>query len=229
MVFRRKRLKMAGKVFLIIGISLLGILQHADAGMDVNIAGGDQGIREFYLAASEYYRIPESEIVIIRERNISDEEIPVVLFIARKARVPYAGVLDLRESGMSWIEITRHYRLNSEIYYVPAKETAGPVYGKAYGYYMKHPRQEWGGARLDDADIVNLVNLKFISNRYGYAPERIMKMRSAGRNFIVIHEGVSSGRWKRGRQHDSDRYGYRGDTEKHYNSREQERGRGRRY
>lgn len=195
-------MKAAGMALFIIGISLFGGLQDSDAGMNMDITVGESGTKGFYLAASEYYRIPEREIVVIRGRHIRDEEIPVVLFIARKARVPYAGVLDLRSRGMSWIDITRYYRLNPEIYHLPVKEAAGPPYGKAYGYYRKHPGKERPEARLDDDDIVNLVNLGFISDRYGYAPARIMKMRSAGRSFVVIHEEVSNGTWKKGRQHD---------------------------
>jgi hypothetical protein len=221
MVCGRNRMKAAGVIFLIIGISLFGSLQYADAGIDIDGTEGYHGINGYYLAASEYYRIPEREIVVIREMRIRDEEIPVVLFIARKARVPYAGVLDLRARGMSWIGITRHYRLNPEIYHIPVK---GLPYGKAYGYY----RKEWREDRLLDEDIVNLVNLLFISNRYGYAPERIMRMRSSGRNFVVIHDEVSSGKWKKDRKHDGDRgysHGYAGN----HDNRKSHVGRGLRY
>ncbi|HMK61076.1 MAG TPA: hypothetical protein VK452_08015 [Dissulfurispiraceae bacterium] len=161
-------------------------ISSADAVNCAYAEAAEIGTQGFYHAASDYYRIPEHEIVIIRERKIRDEEVPVVLFIARKARVPYAGVLDMRDRGMSWMDITRYYRLNPEIYFAPARGSEGSPYGKAYGYYKKDLRN--GG--LDDSEIVNLVNIRFISRRYGFPPEGIIRMRSAGRSFVIIHEEI---------------------------------------
>src|SRR5512135_3350876 len=108
---RRTRMKAASTIICLISIVLCCGIWNADAGTNMDVTAGVHGVKGFYVAASEYYRIPEREIIVIHERHIRDEEIPVVLFIARKARVPYAGVLDLRIKGMSWIDITRYYRL----------------------------------------------------------------------------------------------------------------------
>ncbi|HMK55860.1 MAG TPA: hypothetical protein VK448_04420 [Dissulfurispiraceae bacterium] len=159
--------------------------RNVDAAVYVYAEASENSMQDFYEAASEYYRIPKREIVIIRERRVRDEEVPVVLFIAGRARVPYAGVLDMRDRGMSWMDITRFYRLNPDIYFA-TNRLEGPPYGRAYGYHKKDLRR--GG--LDDADIVNLVNVRFMSIRYGLPPDKIMRMRSSGRSFVVIHEEI---------------------------------------
>ena len=45
-------------------------------------------IGDFHVAVANYYEVPEREVIVIRERRIRDDEIPVALFIARQARVP---------------------------------------------------------------------------------------------------------------------------------------------
>ena len=43
---------------------------------------------------------------------------------------------------------------------------------------------------LGDNDIVNLVNLKFLSKHYRHSPEEIIKMKSNGTSFAKINHNV---------------------------------------
>lgn len=135
----------------------------------------------------------QREVIIIKERHIPDEEIPVVFFIAQRAHVRPATIIDLRLRGKTWMDITLHFGLSPGIFYVPLREVVvtGPPYGKAYGYYKKKPRKGWRKIVLDDADVINLVNLRFISEHYRYEPEKVIKLREGGKNFIVINEEVT--------------------------------------
>jgi hypothetical protein len=47
---------------------------------------------------------------------------------------------------------------------------------------------------LADEDVVNLVNLRFISDYHRVAPEMVMDMRSQGGRFVVINEDVRRGK-----------------------------------
>jgi len=176
-------------------------ITQARAGMDLGISIGEEGVRSFYLSVGDYYRVPQREVIIIRERGIPYEEMPVVLFLAGRAHVAPGVIVDLRLRGMSWMDITFQYGLSPKIYYVPLRTAPGPPYGNAYGYYKKWPRKEWKKVRLGDDDVVNLVNLKFASEHYGYSPEEVIKMRSGGRNFVEINEEIKKekgkgGKWK---------------------------------
>lgn len=148
----------------------------------------------FYLSMGNYYQVPEREIIIIRDRGIPHYDILVVLFIARRAHVPPAVIIDLRLSGRSWNDITLHFGLSPEIYYVPVRIVPGPPYGRAYGYYRNKPKKEWRKIVLSDDDVVNLINLKFISEYHGYGTEDIIRMRSAGKDFVVIHDDIRKAR-----------------------------------
>jgi hypothetical protein len=197
--------KMKGKVmqavrfFLtLIVISLAGSTGSAYAQVDVGVSLGEEGLRGFYLGVGEYFRVPEREVIIIkekhviREKHIHVEEMPVVYLIAQKARVKPEYVIDLRRRGKSWMDITIHYGLSPEIYYVylPSTVRVGPPYGKAYGHYKKKPKKEWNAIVLDDDDVINLVNLKFVSEHYGHPAVEVVMLRSKGKDFVVIHQEV---------------------------------------
>jgi len=182
-------------VFLVLIMAMLGnAIPRAEAGVDLGISIGEEGLRGFSLSVGDYYRVPQREVVIIRERGIPYEDMPVVLFLAGRAHVAPGVIVDLRLGGMSWMDITFRYGLSPEIYYVPLRVAPGPPYGRAYGYYKKWPRKEWKKVRLGDDDVVNLVNLKFASEHYGYSPEEVIKMRSGGRNFVEINEEIKRGK-----------------------------------
>src|SRR5688572_20158980 len=53
---------------------------HAQTPFSVSAHIGD-----FHVAVANYYHVPEREVIVIRERRIPDDEIPVALFIARHA------------------------------------------------------------------------------------------------------------------------------------------------
>lgn len=157
-------------------------------GVNMGVSISDGQLKSFYLAVGDYFNMPQRAVTVIREKHIPDQELPVVLFICRRAGVRPAAVIELRQAGKSWMDITLHFGLSPEIYYVPVKVDPGPPYGHAYGYFKKHPRQEWKTIRLDDDDIVNMVNLRFISDHYRLAPEEVVKLRSGQPNFVVVND-----------------------------------------
>lgn len=150
----------------------------------------DGRLSSFYLSLGEYYRVPERDIRFIHERHIPDHDIPVVLFISRHAHIAPAIIIDFRLAGLSWMDISLRFGLAPDIFYVPVQSIYGPPYGNAYGHYQRHQRSEWHKIRLADEDIMNLVNLRFISERYRVPPEDVMRMRSGGKNFVTIHDEV---------------------------------------
>jgi hypothetical protein len=152
----------------------------------ISISNGE--LQSFYLAVGDYYRVPESRVAYVKQHyRIHDEELPVVFFLASRAHVDPQVIIDLRlRQRMSWLNITLHYGLTPEIYYVPVKR-AGPPYGNAYGHYKKHGK-DYKKVVLADADVVNLVNLRFMSEYHGVAAEVIMDERGRGERFVAINE-----------------------------------------
>jgi len=181
---------MSKYIFYICAILLMVLSAgSSDAGVNVNINIGDEGHRDYYESISDYYRVSEEDLYYMRNRGIRDDYIPVILQIASSANVSPLTVARRYDPGVSLLELTRIFGQSPEIYYVPVKvRVDGPPYGKAYGYYRNRARKEWKNIYLDDYDIVNLSNLRFMSSYYEIEPDLIIKKRSSGRDFIVIND-----------------------------------------
>ncbi len=172
-------------------LTIVAPVIESDAGVDVGVPIGEEGLSGFFLAVGDYYRIPQREVMILGERGTPPHEIPVVLFIAKRAHVAPEIVMDFRLRGNTWLDITLRLGVSPEIFYVPVGVMVkGPPYGKAYGYYRKKPKKDWKAIVLSDDDVINLVNLKFMSEHYGYPPEKIIKMRSGSKEFVSINEEI---------------------------------------
>ena len=165
-------------------------------------------IGDFHVAVANYYQVPQREVIVIRERRIPDDEIPVALFIARHAGVPWGRVVDMRLSGASWWDISVRLGVQPEVYYVPVAVVSGPPYGRALGHYKNKHRKQWSTIVLSDADVVNLVELRFLSEHYRVAPERIVELRGKTRDFVAIHAEVRGNReHSDGKHHDQGQNG----------------------
>jgi hypothetical protein len=176
-------------------LGLTAALVPAPAGAQTAVSVAAR-IGDFHVAVSNYYHVPEREIVVIRERRIPDDDLPVVLFIAQRARVAPAHIVDLRLRGLSWWDISVRYGLGPEAYYVPVRIDPGPPYGRAYGHYKK-PKHQWKSIVLTDADVVHLVHLRFLSEHYGISPDRVIESRGRHGSLMAVHSEVSG----RGRGH----------------------------
>jgi hypothetical protein len=113
-----------------------------------------------------------------------------------------------------------------DVYYVPVAVVSGPPYGRALGHYKKKHKKEWRTIVLTDADVVNLVELRFLSEHYRVPPERIIELRGKDRDFVAIHAEVRGG----GKHSGSDRHDARASRERDsqgQNSQGKSRGKGR--
>lgn len=182
------------KIIIIVPLLLLSFVGSAFAQVSLGLSVNEGG-NSFFLSVGDYFGVPQKEVVYVRERHIPDDEIPVVFFLAKRARVAPSAIIDMRLRGMPWMDISLHYGLGPDIFYFPVKETVvlGPPYGKAYGYFKK-PRKEWKHIRFADDDVINLVNLRFISEHHHYAPEKVIVMRGEGRNFVYIDNDIRKGK-----------------------------------
>ncbi len=161
--------------------------------VDLGISVSDGRLQSFYLAIGDYYGVQPRQVVDIRQRyRCADDELPVVFFLATRARVESAAIISLRLKKMSWLNIAFYFRLTPDIFFVPlAPERIGPPYGNAYGYYRKYgPAGDWKKFVLTDREVVDLVNLRFMSEHHRMTPEAVIAMRGRERTFVVINDEI---------------------------------------
>jgi len=179
----------------------LGGLSARAGQTDMGISISDGRLSGFYLAVGDHYRVAPRVVVDLRTRyGLLDEELPVVFFLAARAHVGPQAVIDLRLRKQSWFGIALHFGLSPEIFFVPVGlERIGPPYGNAYGYYRKFGRRgDWKRFSPRDGEVVDLVNLRFLSEYHRLAPDEIIGLRGRGQSFVRIHDEIGKGKNKPG-------------------------------
>ena len=139
---------------------------------------------DFSLDIGVHFGVPQREVVVLRERHVPDPEWPVVLAVAQRARVSPAAIVDLRFGRRSWMDIAIHFGLGPDVYYLPVPARSGPPYGKAHGYWKKRP--------YNDIEIVDAVNVRFLSDYYRVPRADVIAYRDRGYDFVRVRHEIES-------------------------------------
>lgn len=174
--------KKSGLLFILTVAAAAGVKAQVYTGTKMEKHGGSNS---YHLSIGNYFNVSEKQILECSKAVLLEEELPVVFYTAQRAGVSPQEIVRLHAGGMSWMQVARHFDLSPRFFYVPVsgKAVYGP-YKKIYAYYQgKRAR-----ILLTDADIVNLVNLKFMSDHYGHDPREIMQLRGKGKTFPDIDD-----------------------------------------
>src|SRR5262245_16795718 len=147
----------------------------AMAGTAVQIAGGNSSL-QFDFLYSNYS--PERSVVEREVRVVGEPDVLVGLHLCSVTGKDLEVVLDWRRSGMSWYDITRRCGRDASIYYIDVPtECSGPPYGRAHGYWKKHPR---GDLHLDDGEIREFVLVRSLAKHCGMPTADVVRLRARG-------------------------------------------------
>ncbi|MBV5335336.1 MAG: hypothetical protein JZU49_05975, partial [Sulfuricurvum sp.] len=161
---------------------ITGILSSSlsASNFDIGVSGSDRGINAFSLSIGDYYRVPQQEVMII-ERSIPRDEMSVVYFLARESHRDARYISNLRLRGNSWWDISLRLGLNPRtLYRIDTRRHAGPPYGQSYGYAKNH--------HLRDSEIIDLVNVRFLSDYHHISPDEVIDRRRGGERYNRINE-----------------------------------------
>ncbi len=186
---------------------------------DIGISGSERGISGFSLSIGDYYRVPAQEIIVV-ERSISSDETSVVYFLAQRSHRHPRYITDMRLRGMSWWDISLRLGLDPHtLYVVNTSRHSGPPYGRAYGYH--DGRKNY---RLHDSEIVELVNVRFLSSYYNVSADEIIDRRSRGQRYMHIDDDYRAQKYSKNQK--SERQEYRYKEQKKSQNKHDDRGHG---
>jgi hypothetical protein len=94
------------------------------------------------------------------------------------------------------MELTTHFGLTAEIFYVPLTSDPSPPFAKPYALYKAQPRTLWKRITLEDADVLNLVNLRFASSYFKVSTDEIIRLRAQNKSFVSIVKEITSPEYK---------------------------------
>ncbi|MCX6072921.1 MAG: hypothetical protein NTY39_01200 [Campylobacterales bacterium] len=140
---------------------LSGVLGAAN----FSISGSDQGIDGFSLSIGNYYGVPQQEIMVI-ERSVPRDEMSVVYYLSRQSHHDARFITNMRSRGMSWWDITHRLGLDPRSVYMVERHSH----------------------RLRDAEIVDRVNVRFLSEYHHISPDEVRGRRRGGEDYNRINE-----------------------------------------
>jgi hypothetical protein len=133
-------------------------------------------------------------VAILASWELEPEEVPIVLFVAGRVGVSPDVVVDLRSGGMSWMAVVLRFGLDAGAFHL-SLPPATPLGGlsRAYEKYRSSPAQEWKDLRLDDADLIALLNLRILSEQLGVDPAQVLQVWGETGDFVACHSSILGG------------------------------------
>lgn len=135
-----------------------------------------------------------------------DDDLPVVLFVAHESGRPVDAIVDLRARGLSWSVIFGRCSVPYDVLFTDIDRDPGPPYGKAWGYWRKHPKK----VHFSDDDIRGLVRVQTAHRVCGVPAYDIARARGRGQTVAVFVADKKEGRGHRWQGGNDDDQGNRG-------------------
>jgi hypothetical protein len=138
-----------------------------------------------YSVWTEYYYCTDEEVYYLDHCGYDDDDLLVICYIARRARVPLRWVaLEYDRCGRSLFTVALVFRLPWDVFFcheVPRGYGCPPPYGRAYGHW-------WRGERyyLSNDDCHALIHLQIGVRYYGYSHAVYFDHHSRGQGFRAI-------------------------------------------
>jgi hypothetical protein len=152
-------------------------------------AAQDTVQRAYFRAVAGFFQVPEGEIAILGHGGeVPAEEIPVVLFMARRGGVSAEAVVALRGSGRSWPELAQRFGVGANALHVPLNNPAASgALAPLYQRFAATPVEQWPTLRLEGADIVALVNVRVLSQALGVEPDQVARRTGTVPTFVELY------------------------------------------
>ena len=168
-----------------VAVLVPGVVGPASA---VHAQEPELGRAGFVRAVADFYQVTTEEVGILSDWGLPVPEVAVALFIASRSGVSAEALVALRGTGRSWGELAGRYHLDASHFHVPLPSgaSAGPLNPAYEGYRSMEPRQ-WSSLRLDDEQILMLVNVRILSQTLRVSPEAVLARVRPGRSFVEVY------------------------------------------
>ncbi len=151
----------------------------------------DLGLRDdarvFLNVTNEYFAPPPSIAVDLVHRCPDPvNDYTVILLLARASRRSPQEILRMRLDYLSWSDIMFRLNISPAVLFAGLDRDPGPPYGKAWGYWRKHPRGE--RFEIRDRDVAELAKLQVAAGYHHVKPYTIITERTRG---ITVEQYVA--------------------------------------
>ena len=144
----------------------------------------------FLAAVSEHFDVPRGQVQELIAGGLEPGQVVVACFIAQRALRQPAEIAVQRRDGLSWREIAVANGLGPEQFYTPLPFGDRKPFVNVHALFHQQPRSHWSweSVPLQDRDVENLVNLRFVTELSGEQAPEVLRLRSQGLDFPSIHQ-----------------------------------------
>jgi len=175
-------------VHIVPGLAKSGGALLALLAMGAGVGQVDSGRQAYFRAVAEFFSMTPAEVSILGEWRLPPEEVPVVLFVARRAGVSPDALVALRRSGWGWAGLVERYHLDATHFHVPL--AAGAPAGRlstAYERFEGTPANRWADVMLEDDEVVDLVNLRVVAQTLQMSPAAVLAESADGSSWVELY------------------------------------------
>ena len=163
--------------------SLLLPVPAALHGQDPDGGGADQAA--FLRAVAEHFGTPQQEVAVLAQWRLDMAEIPVVLFVADRAGVSPDVVISQRRRGEGWLVIARGYSVHAGDFHIPIDGDTGFL-AAVYERFSARAASDWDEVSLSDAEVVALVNVRFLSRHLDLPPDQVVGELGGSEGVVAV-------------------------------------------
>ena len=176
----------------VLAVLTLTSILPATAGIDVDFGASvrlDDRNDLYFRISARYFEQDRATVTRWSTRYGDPDDLAVAMFIhghcGRSLDELYAW---RHQRNMTWWDIGLRCGIPLDAWYVPARRSPGPPYGKAYGHRKKHQRNPARPVILTDVEIRDLVALRMAHEYYGVALDVAARWRADGNLRDVMSE-----------------------------------------
>jgi hypothetical protein len=176
--FAARRLTGAGGIVATLALAFAapaGASAFHDVTSDLGLSD-DQRI--FLNVTNDYFAPPPAvAAALVRRCPSPADDYPVLLLLARASKRSPDDILRQRLDYLSWSDIMFRLNISPAVLFAGIDRDPGPPYGKAWGYWKKHPRER---LVIRDRDLVGLAKLQVAAGRHRVSPYTLIAERNKG-------------------------------------------------
>jgi hypothetical protein len=117
--------------------------------------------------------VPDANRIAMDPR-ITPDDFTVAAFLSRHASVGIEVVWRQRQLGVSWFDLAVRLGVPMDTVIVRPSRDFGPPYGKAWGYWKKHPKRGDRTFFLDDPDFIRMVEVQTLCRSTGKSADDVI-------------------------------------------------------
>lgn len=155
----------------------------------------DSRMKEAYFrAVADHFGLPLQEVDIVGDWDLAPDEVPVVLFVSRMAGVSSDVLISFRRNGSPWMDVADRFGLDARSFHLDLPDDAPlGVLARAYEQFRTRDAGDWGRIRLEDAEIIALVNMRVLSGTTGVPALDVLRARERAGSFVAAFTSLRGG------------------------------------